>query len=256
MNWIKKILGASILTSLFFIAPETAQAEMCVSCGLINTGGYNLYSLGQNMGSLSQCLPATTPMVVPTYLSNPSAFLSSFSTPTYSWGGNCGTFTQSCGSTYDTVGWNGCGTLPVMPSVNNQLMQLIAYQTSILNQYSNPYSGGYFPGTNPGGPITIQPYPLPTVYNPYNPYNPGLPGTTPPILPYDNSVPFPTSPGLTYGGCDNITVMCPQPGVNPYYPPGGTTNPTPYEPTYDPNVGTGSVPPNLYQIPRGFRTHR
>jgi len=279
MSWIKKIIGASVLTSLFFIAPEKALAETCGSCGLYNTGGYNLYVLGQNLNSVATCAMPTqvvTPMAVPVYLSNPTGYLSSFTGS-----GGCGTFTQSCGSCYDTLGLGGYGTLPTTPSIDSQLFQLISYQNVLLNQMNNPMLGSY-----PVAPAVTYPnYP----YNPYNPYNPYIPVSpyqspitpTPPYIPttpaippvtnpFDNSVPFPTTPSLPYGGCDNVTVMCPQPGVNTFentFPGGsgsssgsgsiGGTDPNLVPvPTATPSISAGSLPSNQYQIPRGFRTHR
>lgn len=271
MSWFKKLIGASVLSSLFFIAPERAIAEACVSCALFNTGGYNLYSLGQNMNSLSSCLPAVTyqpqTMVVPVYLSNPSLFLSSFQSPTY-WGGSCGTFTQSCGGFYDTIGLNGYGTSQTTPLINSQLLQLIQNQNILLSQLNNPYSTNPYYG---GGSSYVTPtYPNYPIYPSYPSY-PSYPNypivptpplvTTTPSYPYDNTVPYPTTPGLPYGGCDNITVPCPQPGVNTYTNPsvgGGTsTNPfIPSGPSYAPNLGYDSVPPNHYQVPRGVRRFR
>lgn len=289
MNWIKKIIGASVLTSLFFIAPPEAFAETCGGCGLYNTGGYNLYVLGQNLNSVATCaapMAVSTPMVVPTYLSNPSAYLSSFATPTFygspsfAMGGGCGTFTQSCGSCYDTLGLGGYGTLPMQPSIDSQLLQLISYQNGVLNQLNNPLLGTYpstpsypnysynpyYPPMNPISPIA--PYYPPTgpiSPTPYSPIAPYMPPTTP-VSPYDNSLPFPTTPSLPYGGCDNITVMCPQSGVNTFentFPNGsgsggsGGSNPDLVPlPSYQPSIGAGSLPPNYYQIPRGLKAHR
>ncbi|NBT59954.1 hypothetical protein EBT16_14355, partial [bacterium] len=207
-------------------------------------------------------------MVVPVYLSNPSAYLSSFATPTFysspslSGVGNCGTFTQSCGSCYDTLGMSGYGTLPMTPSIDSQLLNLISYQNVLLGSFpTTPTYPNYsynplippvypplFPPTNPTFPITPNPY---------------FPPLTP-VSPYDNSVPFPTTPSLTYGGCDNITVMCPQPSVNTFentFPggsgsSGGTSPDLVPLPTYQPSIGTGSLPPSYYQIPRGLKAHR
>ncbi|NDG27880.1 MAG: hypothetical protein EB120_11985, partial [Proteobacteria bacterium] len=249
MNWFKKIIGATILTSLFFIAPEQAQAEMCSSCGLYNTGGYNLYSFGQNLNSIaSACAPVTVPIQVPVYLSNPTQYLFSFSSPTftssspsYGWGGGCGTFTQSCGSCYDSVGLGGYGSYSGVNPVDIQLLNLITYQNGILNQLSNPvipglgtgptYPNPYSP-ISPVGPSPFYPPVYPPVY-PTDPYNPGNPITSLPIglgtgptspVPYDNTIVPPSSNPLPYGGCDNITVMCPQPGIQTY------TNPSPVTP--------------------------
>ncbi|NBX77065.1 MAG: hypothetical protein EBQ92_10960 [Proteobacteria bacterium] len=270
MSWIKKIIGASVLTSLFFIAPEKALAETCVSCGLYNTGGYNLYVLGQNLNSVVSCAMPTqvaSPMVVPVYLSNPTGYLSSFTGS-----GGCGTFTQSCGSCYDTLGFGGYGTLPMTPSIDSQLFQLISYQNVLLNQLSNPVLGSYptLPTTYPNysyNPSVPPVYPF-NPFNPYSPVGPYLPsGPTIPSIPtnpYDNSIPFPTTPSLPYGGCDNVTVMCPQPGVNTFentFPggsgsSGGTVTDLVPLPTYTPSIGAGSLPSNQYQIPRGLRRHR
>jgi hypothetical protein len=201
-------------------------------------------------------------MVVPVYLSNPSGYLSSFTGS-----GGCGSFTQSCGSFYDTLGFGGYGTLPMTPSIDSQLFQLISYQNVLLNQLSNPVLGSYptapsvYPNYpfNPGGPYSpIAPY-IPT-----SPTIPSIPSAT---NPYDNSVPFPTTPSLPYGGCDNITVMCPQSGVNTFentFPGGsggsgsvgGTVPDLVPLPTYTPSIGSGSLPSNQYQIPRGLRRHR
>jgi hypothetical protein len=259
MNWFKKILSASILTSLFFLAPETAQAETCIACGLMNTGGYNLYSLGQSMNSLSSCLPS-----VPIYLSNPTAFLFS-AAPTLSWGGGCGSFTQSCTPSYDSVGFNGYGSYSATPVINSQLLQLINYQNLLMNQVTSGPSTLYpqYP-TYPSYPS----YPSYPTYPTYPVYPSSPVGSNPSIVPafptspYDNSAPFPTTPGVAYGGCDNITVMCPQSGVNTFentFPvssnPGTSTVPyVPSVPIYNPDIGYGSLPPNHYQIPRGLKS--
>lgn len=280
MSWFKKIIGASILTSLFFLAPETVQAEMCGSCGLYNTGGYNLYSFGQNLNNVATaCAPTVTAVAVPLYLSQPANYLfasspSFYNTGSAGWGGSCGTFTQSCGSCYDTMGMGGYGSYSGNSLVDVQLLNLISYQGSLLNQINNPLLP-----SNPYSPIS--PYNPYNPYNPVNPMNPYFPVTPNPITsgptppgtitytnPYDNSVPFPTTPSLSYGGCDNITVMCPQPGIqtytntppsSPIYQPtltGGTTTVSPYSPSYVPTTGSGALPPNRYQVPRGFTTHR
>jgi hypothetical protein len=278
MSWIKKIIGASILTSLFFIAPEKALAESCGGCGLYNTGGYNLYVLGQNLNSVATCAMPTqvaSPMVVPVYLSNPSGYLSSFTGS-----GGCGSFTQSCGSCYDTLGFGGYGTLPMTPSIDSQLFQLISYQNVLLNQLSNPVLGSYptTPSVYPNYPYNpyvppVSPFNTGSPYSPIAPYiptNPSIstgPSIPPVTYPYDNSVPFPTTPSLPYGGCDNITVMCPQSGVNTFentFPGGsggsgsvgGTVPDLVPLPTYTPSIGSGSLPSNQYQIPRGLRRHR
>lgn len=272
MNWLKKLIGASIFCGLLLVAPKKSQAESCISCGLYNTGGYNLYSFGQSMNSLASCavpmtvtaIPVSTALVVPSYLSNPTGFLNSFaspsytSVPSYSYGGSCGTFTQSCGSSYDTLGFAGCGTLPMTPSIDTQLIQLLNTQNILLTQLSNPlfnspygmppsygslpgYGGlpGY--GTNPGGF-----------------FPPSIPFPSSPITSYDNSIPFPTTPSLPYGGCDNITVMCPQPGVNSFDNtfPGGNPGIPPSFPEFSPELGVGSLPPDQNLIPRGFKAHR
>lgn len=269
MNWLKKLIGASILSSLLIIAPERAQAEMCVSCGLYNTGGYNLYSFGQSMNSLASCampvnvtaIPVSPALVVPSYLSNPTGFLNSFATPSYasfpssSFGGGCGTFTQSCGSSYDTLGFAGCGTLPMVPSIDSQLLNLINTQNILLTQLSNPFSTSPF-GTSPysGGFPGYGGYSTP----PGGFFPPSMPFPSSPITSYDNSIPFPTTPSLPYGGCDNITVMCPQPGVNSFENtfPGGSPGATPGFPQFSPELGVGSLPPDQNLIPRGFKAHR
>jgi len=260
MNWIKKLISASVLTSLLLVVPEKAQAEMCGSCGLFNTGGYNLYAFAQNVNTLASCAAPVSISAVPVYLSNPTAFLNSFATPSFaaypspSYGGICASFTQSCGSCYDNLGLGGYGTSPLMPSVDNQLIQLISYQNNLLNQLSNPYLGGLI--SNP--PLTIQPYPYPSPIT-FNPYGPGggIP-SFPPSSPFDNSVPFPTTPSLPYGGCDNVTVMCPQSGWNSFDNvfPGGSPGATPSAPELSPELGVGSLPPNQNLIPRGFKAHR
>jgi hypothetical protein len=285
MSWLKKIIGASILTSLFFIAPETVQAEICGTCGLYNTGGYNLYSFGQNLNTVATaCAPTATAVAVPVYLSQPVNYLfasspSFYTTGASGWGGGCGTFTQSCGSCYDTMGMSGYGSNPGNGLVDIQLLNLISYQGGLLNQLSNPYTSI---GTGPVSPYNPYSPIAPSIpfspYNPYIPYNPlipnpitsgpTLPGTVTSSNPYDNSIPFPTTPSLSYGGCDNITVMCPQPGIQTYtntptgptiYTPsisGGTPTVSPNSPSYVPTTGSGALPPSRYQVPRGFTTHR
>lgn len=264
MNWFKKIIGASILTSLFFLAPETAKAEVCVLCGVMNTGGYNLYSLGQSMNSLSSCLPQAQ---VPTYLSNPGAFLFSLSpSPSVSWGGGCGTFTQNCNSCYSNVGLNGYGNYSTTPLVNSQLIQLINYQNLLLNQIALGNSSNPMYSQNPVYP-SYPSYPSSPTYPSYPTYPISPVGPSPsvvpafPSYPYDNSSPYPTTPGLPYGGCDNITVMCPQSGINTFentFPGTNNSGPStvpfvPSAPTYNPDIGYGSLPPNHTQIPRGLK---
>lgn len=222
--WLKKLFSASVLTSLFFIVPEKVQAESYLPSGLYNTGGYQLFSLAQNMNNVggfcvvpSTCgtspLPTVPVFNIPSFYNQPT-FGSSMG-----WGGNCGTFTQSCAPVYATTGFGGCGTLPISP------------------------------------PITIQPFQPPTLtYLPV--MSMGIPSYTSVSsipMPYDNSYLSPGTLPLSYGGCNNFVVACAQPSVNPYtqmFPPSPFTG-------SGGGVGTGPgvVLPRVYQVPRGFRTH-
>jgi len=219
MNWFKKLIGASVLTSLFFIAPEKVQAESYLPSGLYNTGGYQLLSLAQNVGNLSYCaLPSTCSPV--SILPAPSPVMS---IPSFvsgigwggGWGGNCGTFTQSCAPIYATTGFGGCGTLPVPP------------------------------------PITYQP--LPALPPPTLTYLPVFSGGMPSIpMPYDNSYFAPSTLPISYGGCNPFVVACAQPSVNPY---ANLFPPSPFTGTGGVTTAPGVILPRVYQVPRGFKTH-
>jgi hypothetical protein len=219
-SWLKKLFSASVLTSLFFIAPEKVQAESYLPSGLYNTGGYQLFSLAQNMNNVGYCvMPSTcgTPSLptVPV-VSIPPLYIQPSYGSSVGWGGNCGTFTQSCAPIYATTGFGGCGTLPAQP------------------------------------PITYQPLPsLPPPTLTYLPvFSVGMPSIP---MPYDNSYLSAGTRPLSYGGCNNFVVACAQPSVNPYanlFPPSPFTG-------SGSGVGTspGVILPRVYQVPRGVRTH-
>ncbi len=251
----------ALFVIVFLLATGQSRAIACGdSCGdwsgLYNTGGYNLYNFGVDMYNTMDYGSSQYDMG---YDSG-------------SWGGSCGMLVSGCGSGYDTSSYTvtidtyttlaglcggGCSsgydfnsygspyndpsifTNPFIPPTNPfvQPSPFAPIAPSVPTPFFPPISN------NPMGPIGpmfppvgMMPPTIPPVT--FNPYNPG--GITPPPN-------FPGAPGLPWGGCDNIIVMCPQspPTWGPPNGPGGAGG------TFTPYTNTTPVTPVRIKIPRG-----
>lgn len=164
---------------------------------------------------------------------------------------------STLGNPYSPNGFN-----PITSTMNPQMFPPFGL--------NNPYAVNPFPGTNPYFP-NLSLLPNMTPYYPYTgPSNPlGAPYTTPysnPYNPYGTQVPPVSNPAptttisqppptpLTWGGCDNIIVMCPTTGpigqpptVGPVIPLTPVSAPFSVQPQYE----TTPTDPTRYKLPRG-----
>lgn len=243
--------------------------------GAYSTGGYNLYAFTTDLYAI---VDTTYYGALPNY------------------GSGCSTPLSGCNVCSSSTNLFGNSANPSNQLINQLLINQINQNTMQMCAVSgmcnpmNPYlpNPGSYPGIPPVIPpisgIPYSPYfpPAVTPYFPNDPYSPLNPSA--PYNPYFQTYPpnVPPTSQLPYGGCDNVTVMCPQgpvttpgsPNFNlPQFPnfnfpqwpnSGGSTSPVNPPSTVDPGFsytptyqgGTENVPqlPSRYQIPRGARS--